>query len=246
MILATLLLFLLVKEKKNPETQDKKVSIFTSIKFILGDSEPSALMILLSLLAWFIAYQGVLPWIGIYGIEYLNLSPGLAPFSSGMVGIAYAVFAIPAGILAHKIGRKKTIRICLSGLTIILILLFFHHSFSQALHFGPGLKIATFWALLFCFGIFWGAVTTNSFPMLWQMADYSTMGIYTGLYYFFSQAAGVIAPILTGFLRDAFGSRVVFINAALFMIVAFLLMGRVKRGEAEDKPAGESAASQEA
>jgi MFS family permease len=234
--LATLLLFLMVHEKKHPEDQDEKnSSILSSLKFIFrAQSDRSVLFILLSLLCWFIAYQGVLPWIGLYGIEFLNLSPGMAPFSSGMVGIAYAAFAIPAGILAHRIGRKKTIRICLCGLTVILVLLFFHHNFSQGLNLGAGIKIATFWTLLFCFGLFWGAVTTNSFPMLWQMADYNTMGIYTGLYYFFSQAAGVIAPVLTGFLRDAFGPRVVFINGAVFMILAFVFMSRVKRGEAEE------------
>jgi MFS family permease len=85
--------------------------------------------------------------------------------------------------------------------------------------------------------MFWVSVVTNSFPMLWQMATYKDMGIYTGLYYFFSQAAGIIAPVLTGGLRDLFGDRAIFINAAVFMLLAFLIMGKVRKGEPEPKEA---------
>lgn len=244
-VLATVLLFLFVKEKKQPEAAEgeQKAPILKSIKFILGAKEKSALFILLSLLCWFIAYQGVLPWIGVYGVDYLKLTPGMAPFSSGMVGIAYAIVAIPSGVVAHKIGRKKVIRICLAGICAVMTLLFFHHPVCNALGIQGMARVATFWALLFLFGTFWGSITTNSFPMLWQMADYSSIGIYTGLYYFFSQMAGVIAPVLTGSLRDVFkekaafiGDRVVFLVALVFMAAALVTMGRVRKGEPGDNP----------
>ncbi|MFW5712686.1 MAG: MFS transporter, partial [Spirochaetota bacterium] len=90
------------------------------------------------------------------------------------------------------------------------------------------------WALLFLFGIFWVSVVTNSFPMLWQMATFANMGIYTGLYYFFSQGAGIIAPGITGGLRDLFGARIIFLAAALCMLAAFLVMGLVRKGEVTD------------
>jgi MFS family permease len=61
------------------------------------------------------------------------------------------------------------------------------------------------------------------------------MGIYTGLYYFFSQGAGIIAPGITGLLRDIFGPRVIFLTASVCMFAAFLLMGLVKRGEADEE-----------
>ena len=70
--------------------------------------------------------------------------------------------------------------------------------------------------------------------MLWQMADYANMGIYTGLYYFFSQLASIIAPPITGGLIDLFGYGSLFLFAAACMLVAFFLMSKVTRGEPED------------
>jgi MFS family permease len=72
--------------------------------------------------------------------------------------------------------------------------------------------------------------------MLWQMANYKTMGIYTGLYYFFSQLASIISPPITGFCIDVFGHQSLFVFAAFNMGIAFFLMKGVHRGEPEDDP----------
>jgi len=232
-VLAVILLFLFVKERKGKKEmkEEEKLSIFKSLSMILGGKDKSALLILISLLFWFIGYQGMLPWVGRYSIEFLGLKPGLAGYSAGMVGIAYALFAIPSGLIAHKIGRRKTIRISLVFICGIVILIYLHHPLSKVLGLSFTATYISFWALLFLFGMFWVSVITNSFPMLWQMATYSNMGIYTGLYYFFSQLAGIIAPGFTGFLRDLFGHRAIFINGAVFMLAAFIVMGFVKGGE---------------
>lgn len=233
-IIAVILLFFFVKEKKNPEKAEEKTPpIKQSLKLIFASEDKSALFILLSLLCWFIGYQGVLPWVGIYSKEFLGLSPGNAALSAGMVGIAYALLAIPSGVIAHKVGRKKTIRFSLIAVGIALLLCFLHHPLTTALGITGPARYLSFWALLFIFGMFWVSIITNSFPMLWQMATYTDMGIYTGLYYFFSQAAGIIAPILTGALRDVFGDRAIFINGTVFMLLAFILMGFVTGGEPE-------------
>ena len=235
-IIAVLLLFFFVKEKKGTQAVEEKAPpVFKSLKMIFTSENKSAFFILLSLLFWFVGYQGVLPWVGIYSTEFLDLSPGTAALSAGMVGIAYAIFAIPSGVIAHKIGRKKMIRIALIAVGIVLVLCFLHYPVTTALGITGAAKYLSFWALLFLFGMFWVSIVTNSFPMLWQMATYSDMGIYTGLYYFFSQAAGIIAPILTGGLRDLFGDRVIFINGAVFMLLAFITMGLVTRGEPTGK-----------
>ena len=149
-----------------------------------------------------------------------------------MVGIAYAIFAIPSGIVAHRIGRKKTIRVSLSILVVLLALIFFHDPITAGL--SAALRQYTFWALLFCFGIFWVSVVTNSFPMLWQMSTYQTVGIYTGLYYFFSQLASIISPPITGAFIDLFGFRAIFLYGSVAMLIAFFLLGKVTRGAPED------------
>lgn len=237
-IVAVVLLFIFVKEKNSKvrnddkQKEEKKEPILKSLKVVLGEKNKSALYILISLLCWFIAYQGVLPFVGKYSVEVLGTSSGTASLAAGMVGIAYAIFAIPSGKFAHKHGRKKTIRGALLCLVIVLILVFLHGVLLKGL---PGtVKLITFWALLFCFGIFWVTIVTNSFPMLWQMSTFSTVGIYTGLYYFFSQAASIISPPLSGACIDIFGYPSLFIYAAIFMTIAYFTMSKVDRGEPED------------
>ena len=233
-LLAVILLFFFVKEKKAVEhaQTEKKVPILSSLKVIFGEQDKSALFILFSLLFWFIGYQGILPFVGLYSKDILKTSSGTASLAAGMFGIAYAIFAIPSGIVAHRIGRKKTIRISLSVLVVLLAGIFFHDPLTA--HLSAALRQYTFWALLFCFGIFWVSVVTNSFPMLWQMSTYQTVGIYTGLYYFFSQLASIISPPITGAFIDFFGFRAIFLYGSVSMLVAFLLMGKVTRGEPED------------
>ncbi len=237
-VVAAILLFIFVKEKngnyREESDDEEKVPILKSIKVIFAEKDKSALFILLSLLFWFIAYQGVLPFVGLYSVEVLHTSQGTASLAAGMVGIAYAIFAIPSGKLAHKIGRKKTIRFALFALVIILLAVFAHNGLTQ--NSSQAFRQYTFWGLLFLFGIFWVTVITNSFPMLWQMADYKTMGIYTGLYYFFSQLASIISPPITGFCIDLFGHQSLFVYAAINMGIAFILMRGVHRGEPEDDP----------
>ncbi|MCB5231191.1 MAG: MFS transporter [Candidatus Cloacimonetes bacterium] len=238
-ILATLLLFFFVKEgKQSVEKEDakEKVPILKSLKHIFGEKEKSAFYILISLLFWFIGYQGVLPFVGKYSVEVLKTSSGSAALAAGMVGIAYAIFAIPSGLVAHRRGRKKTIRFSLTALIIILLLIFAHSLFVKSDTIGSLGRTLPFWALMFLFGMFWVSVITNSFPMLWQMAEYANIGIYTGLYYFFSQLASIVAPPITGALIDIFGYGSLFIFAALCMSVAFFLMAKVSRGEPQDDP----------
>jgi MFS family permease len=236
-VIAVILLFFFVKEKNgsfSEEEKEKKAPIMKSIKVIFAEKDKSALHILLSLLFWFIAYQGVLPFVGKYSVEVLKTSSGSAALAAGMVGIAYALFAIPSGKFAHKYGRKKTIRTSLLCLVVVLLLIFIHSMVTVG--WSQSARQYSFWVLLFFFGIFWVSIVTNSFPMLWQMADYKTMGIYTGLYYFFSQLASIISPPVTGTFIDIFGFPALFIFAAVNMLIAYFMMAGVHRGEPEDDP----------
>lgn len=245
-VLAVLLLFLFVKEKKSAAegategaaesaASEKKEPIWASFKAVASQKDKSALYILLSLFLWFLGYQGVLPFIGKYSVDILGTSKGTAALAAGMVGIAYAIFAIPSGYIAHKKGRKKTIRASLLVITGLTALLFLHGPLTAAL--SNSLRLYSFWLIMFLFGMFWVSVVTNSFPMLWQMASWGTMGVYTGLYYTASQAAAILAPILTGSIIDLVGYRGIFLFCSACMLSAFWVMGRVRSGEPAAKNA---------
>ena len=197
----------------------------------------SALWILLAIFLWFVGYQALSPFVTLFTMEQFGLTRGMAGLSMGMVAVAYALFAIPSGYLAHRIGRKKTIRISLLGGAVTTVLVFLHAPIVSALGLGHTPGLYSFWALLFFFGIFWGSIVTNSFPMLWQMATYSNVGVYTGLYYFFSQTAAIVAPPIGGAVIDASGYRPLFLLAAGCLVAAFLVIGRATGGEPDSESA---------
>ena len=237
MIIATLLLFFFVRERNgnhDAKATKERIPILKSLRQIFGEKDKSAFFVLVSLLFWFIGYQGVLPFVGKYSVEVLRTSSGSAALAAGMVGIAYAIFAIPSGLIAHRHGRKRTIRTALIGIFTVLMLVFIHSVTFTGENTSATMRTIPFWILMFLFGMFWVTVITNSFPMLWQMADYANIGIYTGLYYFFSQLASIIAPPITGLLIDIFGYGALFLFAAACMVVAFFLMRRVTGGEPRD------------
>ena len=229
-VLATVALFSFIREKRRAETEVKTKTI-ESLKLIFAGKDRSALLILVSLFLWFLGYQGVLPFIGLYSKEVIGVSSGTAGLAPGMVAIAYALFAIPSGVIAHKKGRKASIRLSLIVLTGVTLLLAGHGLVSQNTGLSQTAMLLSFFFLLFIFGTFWVSVVTNSFPMLWQMASYDNMGIYTGLYYTFSQTAAILSPPMTGFIIDLFGFAGIFVFAAICMFAAFLVMGRVSEGE---------------
>jgi maltose/moltooligosaccharide transporter len=242
-VIAALLVFSFVREKSSVEqASEEKVPILKSLRQVAGQADKSALWILLSIFFWFLGYQGVLPFLGKYCIEVLQTSKGSAALPAGMVGIAYAVFAIPSGFVAHKIGRRKAIRAALLVLTAILAFIAAFGPITASL--GASARFFVFLAAMFAFGMFWVTVITNSFPMLWQMASFGTMGIYTGLYYTFSQVAAIASPPITGGIIDAIGYPGIFAFAAACNLIAFFIMGKVTKGEASERATTERAGAE--
>lgn len=225
-LVAVLVLLLFVREKKPEDTpQEEKIPVFTSIKQVFSSGDTSVRRILISLFLWFMAYEGAKPFLGLYMVEVLGVSEGNAALAQGVAGISSVIMAVPAGYFAHKLGRRKFIRVCLALLAFIMFLI------PGAGFLGGGSVLALFLALMFLYGAVWIGIVVNSFPMLWQMASFGTMGIYTGLYYTFSQSAAILAPPVTGLIIDLGGYAGIFIFGAVCMLAACFVMGGVKAGE---------------
>ncbi|OHD27357.1 MAG: MFS transporter [Spirochaetes bacterium GWB1_59_5] len=237
-VLATILVFAFVRERKHEDyVKEAKVPLMQSLRAVAGEKDKSALWILLALFFWFLSYQGILPFIGKLCKEVFGItSNAKAALPASAVAIAQLLFAIPSGYIAHRIGRRKAIRLSLLVLTALL-------GFAAVIaspivaSIGAALRFNLLLAVMFAYGIFWITIVTNSFPMLWQMATFGTIGVYTGLYYTFSQAAAISSPPLTGAIIDLVGYPGIFVFAALCMLVARFFMGKVQKGEPGEKPA---------
>jgi MFS family permease len=245
-IIAVIILLVFVREKCPEQAEEEeKVPLLSSIKKIFFTKEEagkprdsSVPRILFSLFFWFMAYEGAKPFLGLYLVDSLKAAESNAALAQGAAGISSVILAVPAGYLAHRMGRKKFIRLNLIILTLILILI----PISGAL--APGLGVSTtgvlglFLILMFLYGALWIGVVVNSFPMLWQMAVFGNIGVYTGLYYTFSQSAAILAPPITGAIIDIGGYPGIFIFGGLCMFIAWVIMGGVSSGEAAGSVSG--------
>ncbi len=196
-LLAVVFLFAFVREKNiSDESDNKKVELFRSLRMVFTAKDKSGFLVLVSLFLWFVGYQGVVPYLTEFSIRTFNLTTGQGPLAMGMVGISSALAAIPMGYAASRWGRRRVIRFSLLAIAVLTVCVFFLEPFGAMTGMGtPALKFL-FWYLMFGFGVFWIAVVANSFPMLWQMAHHSNIGVYTGLYYTFSpRASSSTSPV---------------------------------------------------
>ena len=184
------------------------------------DVKKSLFFILLSIALWFTAYNAVTTAWSRYATTVWNMKNG-GYANCLMVGtVAACLSYIPIGILAAKIGRKKSILIGLVMLIISYAAVGMYANFSASIN--------VFFVLV---GIGWAAVNVNSLPMVVEMCKESDVGKYTGLYYTFSMSAQIVTPILSGALLQYVSYKTLFPYSVFFMVLAFGTMMMVKHGD---------------
>ena len=180
--------------------------------------------LLASIALWFIGYNGITTWFTTYVDKVMGQGLGGAStcllIATGGAIISY----IPIGILAHKIGRKRTIMI---GIVLLASCFAAGYFLTTAFSSINAIMFAVF-ALV---GFAWAAINVNSLPMVVEMCRGSDIGKFTGYYYTASMAAQVVTPILAGFLMRNVSYKVLFPYAALFVLFSFITMTQVKHGD---------------
>ena len=180
----------------------------------------SLLLILASVALWYIGYNAITSKYSLYASRVLDMDYNTTLLlAQGAAIIAY----IPAGLVASKIGRKKTIL----GGVIMLTAAFAIASFMRA-----GSSVMVMNILFAMAGIGWATINVNSFPMVVELSSGSDIGKYTGYYYTASMAAQIVTPVLSGALMDLTGRMtILFPYAAVFVGLAFVTMFFVCHGD---------------
>lgn len=186
----------------------------------LSRSEKCSLVLILASIAlWYIGYNAVTSKYAVYAGNILNMDYNATLLiAQGAAIISY----LPAGMVASKIGRKKTI---LAGV-IMLSTAFALASFMRA-----GSSVLIMNGLFALAGIGWATINVNSFPMVVEMCSGADIGKYTGFYYTASMSAQIVTPVVSGALMDKMGMTVLFPYAAVFAALAFATMFFVKHGD---------------
>ena len=189
--------------------------------------ERSLLFILLAIFCWFVGFNAIETFFTSYAKFELGIKESTGARILGYFSVVFMITAIVSGFLGSRFGRRKTIRV---GLVVVLAVML------SALFLNEeGQLIAVF--VVGGFG--WALVNVNSLPMVVDMTTLEKVGGYTGLYYFFSQAANIVAPPVAGAFIDLFGYRSLMVFASVMFAVAAVIVSFVRRGDVE-RPAAAS------
>ena len=193
----------------------------SDIKGKLSKAElKSLLLILASVMLWFIGYNSITSKYSVYATNILGFDFN---FTLIIAQAAAIVSYIPVGIIASKLGRKKTI---LAGIIILAT------AFTAGIFITPETPEFIMIPVFILAGIGWATINVNSFPMVVELAKHGDTGKYTGYYYTASMSAQIIAPILSGILYDLLGMKYTFFTfGALFVVFSFVTMFFVKHGD---------------
>ncbi len=224
MAAAAIILLLTVREKKLAAVIEKEpeeaVAETKSAGKLAPEVKRSLFFILASVALWYIAYNAVSSAYSRYVLEVWNIDEGKGATMMLVATLVATVSYIPIGALSSKVGRKKVI---LGGVVLM-----------TAAYLG-GFMLTSYnpviYAVMGFIGIGWAAINVNSYPMVVEMSSGADVGRYTGIYYTFSMAAQILTPVLSGFLIQYVGYRVLFPYAVVFSAAAFFTMWQVRHGD---------------
>lgn len=180
----------------------------------------SLIFLLCSVALWYMAYNAVTTAISRYALHFWGDKSGMYTYCTMCAMVVAIISYVPIGVIASKIGRKKTI---MGGVILMTVC------------YGVAIMSTSYSAWLYIpfalIGFGWAAINVNSYPMVVAMSRGSDIGKYTGLYYTFSMSAQVLTPILSGFLLEKVSYYTLFPYAVVFSILAFITMSQVKHGD---------------
>lgn len=232
MLVAVLIMVITVKENKVlAETNIKdEETVCDGEKTKLSKSvKVSLVLILLSVLLWYTAYNGVTTSFSMYCFNIWGIDLGASSMYLTVATVAAIAAFVPLGFLSSKIGRKKAV---LFGIVLMTV------CYALAIFISAEIVSKASWIMYVLFGVIgigWASINVNSFPMVVEMCTGSDVGKYTGYYYTFSMAAQIVTPILSGWLIKTLpmGYEVLFPYAVFFSLASFVTMCFVRHGDSK-------------
>jgi maltose/moltooligosaccharide transporter len=237
-IISTVLLFIFIKEPKIYEDVEKQPGMIASLRSVLNDPDKSALRILSAIFFWFIGYTAIEAFFSLYANKYLGLEEADGARLLGQLSVIFVIFALPAGYIGAKIGRKVTISLGLLIMIACTASMYFTAPaiLTTVLTKLPVLGVVpVVGVILMLAGAGWALININSLPMVVDMTTEARIGTYTGLYYLFSTLSAIVGPNMNGWIiqLSQLNYNAIMIVSPILMFVALILMLGVRRGEAK-------------
>ena len=236
MVLAVAVLLLTVREPKLAEENARYEQAHPEENLAQADEtgrevlpkpvKRSLLFLLLSVAFWYVGYNGITTWFTKYAEKMWHMEIGSASKCLTIAMVGAIVSYLPAGMLATRFGRKKTILAGVGLLAATFCSCFVYTLFSDA--FSPALYV-----IFVLVGMAWATINVNSLPMVVEMCKKSDVGKFTGYYYAFSMAAQIVTPVVAGWLLEHVDYRALFPYATAAVVCALVTMTQVRHGDSK-------------
>ena len=200
---------------------DKETDSKTGNKKLSKAEIRSLIFLLASIVLWFFGYNAVTSKYAVYAQNVLDKD---ATTTLLLANVAAIISYLPVGMIASRIGRKRTI---LAGVAM-LFTAFLAGCFMTAS--SPSWLMTAMFILA---GVAWATINVNSFPMVVEMCTGADVGKYTGFYYTASMAAQSLTPTVSGIFMDKIAMTSLFPYASIFVGLAFFTMLMVKHGDSK-------------
>ena len=215
MIISAAVLFFTINENKiEAEMKDemargeKVAAVVNSVEE--DDKKPMSkanktmlILILAAEFLWFMADNGIGTFMSNYTIYYLGCGSDSNMINVIVGGVGSVIGFAIGGIVAGKIGRKRSIfaGLGLTGLSyLVWLILSITISRSSPSSIGENPFPIYLYFVWFFKGIGMSFVHVNSYPMVVELCSSKKVGLFTGFYYASSMAAQTLTPIALGSL----------------------------------------------
>ncbi len=146
----------------------------------------------------------------IYGSE-VGIGSEFIPLLFALVNVAHVAVAIPAGLLADRIGKERMLFV---GYSVFLAVTF-------AIFIGPASWVLAL-GVAVLFGLYQGIVNTVTRAMVPKYVEPNLVGTAYGLYYLVSGFSFLLANLIVGLLWNSFGSSLSVLYSIVLTMISLL------------------------
>ena len=138
--------------------------------------------LLVGLFFAFLGFAAVEAQFSAFATAALGVGAGRAGTLLGVASAAFVAAALPAGVLARRVGEGVAMR---AGAVALVLLV------PVAGVLGDGVALV---AVLAGFGVGWALLLVPAYPLVADLGGRDRVGVFTGLYYLVGSGAAIVAP----------------------------------------------------
>ena len=164
---------------------------------------------------FYVSFNGLTSSLSLYAEEVLKLSGGKFVLPQLLCMVAAMAVAVPCAKLTKRLGRKNSI---VWGLAIMLVAFLIAGQ-------ETGLTTSMFLAFILA-GFGYSMALVNFYPFYLELTSNENLGRNTGMFNNAMMAAMIFTPIVSGWLTDEMGMKVLFpyCSIALVLSIVFILL----------------------